>query len=193
MRATADDYYRALLARRPNGPAWAEEDDLLRGVADELARAHNRALDTLGESDPRSAYEMLAAWERNAGLPDPCTTGAESVAERQLRLHQKITSRGGQSRDFFIALAETLGYLGATISEFRPFTAVSACEDSLDPDPWRFVWRLDLPQSTRVVEMTADSACDDALRVWGDTTLECVITRLKPAHTHIMFGYGVSE
>lgn len=192
MDATADDYYRLLLALRPRGPAWAEDDDLLRGVAEELARVHARTLYLLEEADPRSTYEMLAAWERNAGLPDQCGGGiGSSIDERQRRLHQKLTSRGGQSRAFFIGVAAALGYPGARITEFRPFTCVSACEDSLDPDPWRHVWRIEFPQSTGIVEFTALSTCTEALREWGDDMVECVINRLKPAHTIVYFAYGV--
>jgi uncharacterized protein YmfQ (DUF2313 family) len=190
LKATAEAYYQALLSRRPRGPAWAEDDGVLAALSEELARCHNRALDTINEADHRQTYEMLQAWERAGGLPDQCTSGAETVTERQSRLSQKITGRGGQSRAFFIIVAEKLGCPGARITEFRPFACTSVCEDSLDTDPWRFVWRLDVPHSTPMTEMTTGSVCTDFIRVWGDTALECVITRLKPAHTHVLFSYG---
>lgn len=196
LRLPAEDYRRLLQALLPEGPIWprllgSRLADLLDGMAAELGRVHNRAVDLLEEADPRSAYEMLSAWERVAGLPDECTVvGAETFAERQLRVAQKITSRGGQSRAYYIGVADQLGYPGAKITEFRPFTCESACDDSLDPDPWRFVWRLEIQQATRIIEMTCESACDEAIRVWGDFALECVIEKLKPAHTKVLFSYG---
>ena len=62
-RISAGDYERQLLALRPPGPAWANDDPLLSGLAVGLARVHNRALDLIEEGDPRTTYEMLPAWE----------------------------------------------------------------------------------------------------------------------------------
>ncbi len=189
MLATTDDYYALLLGLRPTGPAWPADDDQLRAIADGLARAHNRALGLAEESDPRTTSEMLADWERNAGLPDECTGLAETLEGRRLRLVQQLTARGGQSPAYFIGLAETLGIPGATVTEFRPLTCDSACDDSLDSDPWCHVWRLDVAIEPIVTEFMAGSACTAPLRSWGDRGLECVIRRLRPAHTHVLFGY----
>lgn len=191
------DYERQLLALRPPGPAWAENDALLSGMAVGLARLHNRALDLIEEADPRTTYEMLAAWERVAGLPDVCPhspnhydDGEQTIEERQRRLVQKLTSLGGQSRAYFIQLAEALGYPGATITEFRPFICTSSCDDGLDPDPWRHVWRLNIPQGTGLSIFATGSTCAEPLRTWGNARLECTITQLKPAQSHVLFAYG---
>lgn len=196
LRLTLGDYRSLLLALLPQGPIWprllgTRLASFLESTAAELSRVHNRAADLLEEADPRTAYELLAAWERVVGLPDDCTiAGAETVAERQLRVAQKLAARGGQSRAYYINIAEQLGYPGCSITEFRPFTCNSLCDDSLDPDPWRFVWRMDVPQATRIIEMTCEGGCDEPIRVWGDFALECVIDKLKPAHTQVLFSYG---
>lgn len=197
-RATATDYERQLLALRPPGPAWAEDDALLAGMATGLARLHNRALDLIEEADPRTAYEMLDAWERAAGLPDVCphtpshysNDDEQTLEERQRRLVQKLTSLGGQSRAYFIKLAEMLGYPGASITEFRPFICTSECDDGIDPDPWRHVWRLNVPQETAISGFTTGAACIEPLRTWGNARLECTIAQLEPAQTHVLFAYG---
>ncbi|WP_035725776.1 YmfQ family protein [Fodinicurvata fenggangensis] len=188
-----DDYYRQLLQLRPPGPAWPAEDPLLEAIAEGLATVHARTADLMDEADPRATLEMLPAWERNAGLPDDCTGPAEGLVARRERLVQQLTEQAGQSRAFFIELAETLGYPDATITEFRPFNCQSDCDDSLDPDPWRHAWRLNLQQSENIHDFTATSGCDEALRVWGNEVLECIVRRLKPAHTNVLFAYGVSE
>ncbi len=196
-RISAGDYERQLLALRPPGPAWANDDPLLSGLAVGLARVHNRALDLIEEGDPRTTYEMLPAWERVAGLPEVCPhtpnhddDGKQSLEERQRHLVQKLTSLGGQSRAYYIDVAEALGFPGATITEFRPFLCTSACDDGLDPDPWRHVWRLNIPQTTGMSLFTTGSACTEPLRTWGNARLERTITRLKPAQTHVLFAYG---
>ncbi|MCG9078931.1 YmfQ family protein [Laribacter hongkongensis] len=192
MGLNADDYAGQLTALLPPGPAWREApsvDRLLGAEAEALARVDRRSAGLVRELDPRTTHELLESWERQAGLPDECTVPGGSMAARRDALVAKLLGVGGQSRAYFIGLAEAFGYPGATITEFRPFTCQSACDDSLDPDPWRFVWRVNLPKSAAVRQMDAESTCVDALAEWGDTTIECVISRLKPAHTLVQFAY----
>lgn len=188
--ATQADYESHLLALRPPGPAWPDSDVRQSAVAEELARTHGRAVQLVGEADPRTTYELLAEWERVAGLPDSCTPSGASLEERRLSLVQRLTMMGGASRQYFIDLAAALGYSGATVTEFRPFACISECNDALNPAPaWPHAWQLNL-FSARIAAMTCASGCGASLRAWGDSTLECVVKRLKPAHTEIIFTYG---
>lgn len=102
----------------------------------------------------------------------------------------KFLARGALTPAYFIALAESLGYPGATITEFRPMTCESACDAGLDPDPWSSVWILNLPGGERRRYMDTESTCDEALSTWGDTTVECVISKQSPAHNVLHFAYG---
>lgn len=195
MVLSAAAYLAQLQALLPQGAAWPRDADatltqLLAALAEELARVDLRADDLLNEADPRTTYELLADWERVAGLPDPCTPADASTEERRLSLVQRLTMLGGASAAYFIALAAALGYPGATVTEFRPFTCVSNCNDFLNPAPaWTHLWQLNLPAS-RITPMTCASPCNASLRTWGDSTLECVVNRLKPAHTDVIFTYG---
>lgn len=197
MALSAADYLAQLQALLPVGDAWPRDPDatlskLLAALAEELARVDQRAEDLLNEADPRTTYELLADWERVAGLPDPCTPAGASIEERRLSLVQRLTMLGGASAEYFIALAAALGYPGATVTEYRPMTCISDCNDSLNPPPdWPHTWRLNLPE-TRIVPMTCVSSCASHLRTWGDSTIECVVRRLKPAHTHVLFAYGAT-
>lgn len=193
MNAAA--YYAQLRSLLPPGDLWPRRDDaglarLLAAIAEEFARLDGRARDLVREADPRTTSELLDDFERVAGLPDPCVPDVQSVEARRSRLVQKLTGRGGQSRAFFIELAAGLGFT-ITITEFRRFTAVSACTDGINADPWCHTWRVNAP-SVRIDHMTATSTCAEPIRSWGNELLECVLTRLKPAHTHLLFGYGGS-
>jgi uncharacterized protein YmfQ (DUF2313 family) len=125
-----------------------------------------------------------------AGLPDPCAGQAQTLAERRQRLVSKLAARGGQSRAYFIGVAAQLGYT-VTIEEFRQFTCTSRCNEALNPPPWQYAWRVRAPANT-VRVMTCQSGCDEPLASWGNQILECVIGRLKPAHTSVIFAYGAA-
>lgn len=189
-----DAYLAQLQQLLPPGEAWPRDADatltqLLAAVAERLDSVHERALDLADELDPRTTLEMLKDWERVAGLPDACMADvADTINERQAILHAKITGRGGQSRQYFIDLAERLGY-AITITEYRPFTCEMDCEDPVADEDWWFAWQVNAPETT-IRDLTCEDTCEDPLRDWGNEILECAIAEDKPAHTYVIFAYG---
>lgn len=188
------EYRDQLIALQPPGLAlprglestWAK---LLHAIADELARAEVRAGQLRDETDIRTTSELLADWERVAGLPDPCVAATQTLAERREALVQRLVNLGGQSRQFFIDLAARLGYT-VTIAEPKPFRVnVNAAGDPLYADEWSFVWQVQAPAGIVRDFRVNENAVGDALRSWGDELLECVVGRLKPAHTLVQFSY----
>lgn len=195
MSEMTDQYTAQLQALLPRGRAWPRQPGavltrLLAGLAGALARTHNRALDLLDEADPRTTVELLADWERVAGLPDSCLPATGTVQERRDALVARLTARGGQSRRFFIDLAAALGFT-VTITEFRPFRAgAAAAGDALTNGDWVFTWRVEAPATTVREFRAGSSAAGEPLRIWGNALLECALGRVKPAHTIVLFGYG---
>jgi uncharacterized protein YmfQ (DUF2313 family) len=155
-----------------------------------LDDAHARATVVAEAISPAGAGGLwLADWERVLGLPDTCAGGyAQTQAERIAAALAKMRQRGGLSRAYFIALAKTLGYV-ITIEEHKVFTCESGCDQAICDEPWRFVWTVHAPATT-IREFSCESSCADPLASWGNALLECVLTRLKPAHTHVRFSYG---
>ncbi len=194
-QVNAAAYLQQLQALLPPGAAWSRERDatltaLLDALAQELAHVDVEAESLVDEADPRTTAQLLTDWERVAGLPDVCVTATQTTAERRDALVQKIANLGGQSRQFFIDLAARLGYT-ITITEFHPFqVGESAVGDALNGDPWIFAWQVNAPAGQIREFKVGESAVGDPLRSWGDELLECVIERLKPAHTHVIFAYA---
>lgn len=195
MGMTADQYLIALQALLPRGAAWPRDASAvltrtLRALAEEFARIDERAGDLIEESDPRTTLELLPDWERVAGLPDACYGELSTIQERRAALAAKLTRLGGQSRAYFIDLAHQLGY-EVTIDEFRPFRAgIGRAGDPVYGQAWLFAWRVNAPETTIRYFRAGQSVAGERLRTWGNTLLECAISRVKPAHTHVIFAYA---
>ncbi|SNT29105.1 Uncharacterized protein YmfQ in lambdoid prophage, DUF2313 family [Noviherbaspirillum humi] len=198
MAVSAIDYLRQLQALLPHGAVWPRNDDaaltrLLQAAADELARIDARSEQLVSEADPRTTAELLADWERNAGLPDPALVVAglsQSVAQRRTALVTRLTTVGGQSPAYFIALAGALGYT-VTITDFKPFQAgVSRCGARLTNGAWRHAWQVNGALNTVTPFRAGQSAAGDPLNAWGNQLLEAVLSRFKPAHTTVLFAYS---
>lgn len=192
MALSTEDYLQQLQALLPQGPAWSREQDtvltkLLTAFAEEFARVDLRIDNLLNEADPRTTNELLTDWEHVAGLPDLCTGIPATIALRRELLVSKLTNVGGQSRLFFIDLAAKLGYT-ITITEFKRFRVTSRVNDPLNNADWAYAWRVNSALNT-VRKFTVAGRVNEPLASWGNTALECVITRLKPAHTHVQFAY----
>lgn len=195
MGLTATDYLRQLQALLPPGPAWPKDDattltHLLSALAAELARVDGRALTLVEEADPRTVAELFADWERVAGLPDACAQafgGDQTLAQRRAALVGRLTTLGGQSPAYYIGVAAALGY-AITITEFRAHTVNDDVEYPLFDESWTFAWQVNAALST-LTEITVESTVEDPIAAWGNSLLECVINRLKPAHTTVLFSY----
>lgn len=195
MAMTGEQYAQQLDALLPQGLAWPRETDtrmraLTRALAEEFARVDARGDQLISEAIPATTVEMLTDWERVAGLPDPCVPSGQTLQERRNALLTRLAGTGGQSREFFIALAEYLGF-AITITEFRPFRAgINRAGDAIYGDDWRHAWRINAPAVTIFEFRAGHSAAGEPLRKWGNELLECVFSRIKPAHTVLLFGYG---
>lgn len=185
---TLDDEYQKLLYQLlPSGPAWEGGNPLLDGLAPSLARVHKRVIDLVIEIDPARANELIERYEKIYGLPDSCAPdGVQTLQQRQQRLNAKANVVGGINELFYREQLDALGYTTATIEQFQNLDS--------SPDPewgefWRYYWRVNIPTNASTVWQTCTSTCDSAIRTWGDTVAECVIDKLCPSHTVVIFAY----
>lgn len=205
------EYASQLRNLLPQGLAWPRQpglrrDDLLEAEAVELSRVDTRVGDLLREADPRQALETLGDWERVAGLPDSCVVATSiTIQERRARLVQKLTSTGGQSIGYFADIAENMGY-PVEIKEFRPFVCgLSECglveEESpagstlvyglTDLPTIRYYWAIEVlePRVTWFRMGASELGKDPFAKIDIAADLECVINKLKPAHSDLVFSY----
>ncbi len=198
MMRNAAAYLHQLQALLPLGFAWPREQDavltrFLDAASEEFARIDSRIGQLVDEADPRTTSELLPDWERVAGLPDNCSGELRStVGARRQDLVSKLTSTGGQSPAYFIAVALALGY-SIEIEEPKPFRVGDSCVgDPVYDDAWHHAWVVHSPDTT-INFFTVGSSVGEPLAWWGNDSLECRLRQLKPAHTTVVFGYGGYE
>jgi len=187
--AEAPAYAEAMTRLLPPGRLWVRAWDsatifgkLLLGLAREPAILASRGLDLLDrESDPRRTQELLAEWERAAGLPDPCLPGAADEELRRNRLVERLVGDRGQAATHFEALVAGLGY-SAEILEFHPFrVGAGEAGTPLYGEGWAHVWFIvaDLTQSE------GEAATDPT-----GAAILCILGGLKPAHSVLLVYFG---
>lgn len=180
------------VAYDPNAPVLGVELDA-EGKALDVVLA--TAMRLLNEADPRYTSEMLPDWERVAGLPDVCcaTDTATTLAQRRARLVEKLTSTGGQSRQFFLDLAAKLGYTDTSITEFHPMTCNSPCDSAVGGPDWLFAWQMNVGDYFAIHTMSCNDPCDSPLRSWQASELQCRLNQLKPAHTTVLMNWTLPQ
>lgn len=187
-------YLKMAISLLPRGRAWLCEVDsplyrLLDGLKEEWIRVHERALRLLKEVDPRTTTELLADWEKFLALPEDGDSLGVTIEQRRQEAFSKHVRKGGQSRSFFIGLAQSLGF-PVTITEYRPFVAGSLAGAAISNGPWLHTWRVNAPESTVTRFSAGRSSAGEPLATWGNERLEKKIQKRKPAHTIVLFGYG---
>lgn len=208
-----DAFVHTFLARLPLGEIWPRDPDawlvkFATGLMGIVARWAARVGVFLRvESFPPTSLELLPDWERVLGLPEPCLPAPESIPERQAKVAEKLARRPGrQDRGYFYELARSLGY-DITITEYVPAQCgLTQCGATLVTDgPYRiqgagcgspairFVWSITVtgPRLTwfSVGGGGGRAGQDPHLRIARADDLECILRKLKPAHTNLVFNY----
>jgi uncharacterized protein YmfQ (DUF2313 family) len=210
--AGKDHYLDVLLSLIPPGQIVRNRDSnlgkQLRPAAAELARIDARARGLIEEADPRTTLELFEDWEAFAGLPDPCSPADLTLGERRDALIRKLLSEGGQSRPYFKSIAEDLGFT-VEITEFRPmgfgrwgfgYHVVSDDHGSYIIGPQtpfnnhELYWIVYVYGTSFTRFAFGRSAFPDPmLKIRTAEQLECILQRLKPAHTNLTFIYIEDE
>jgi len=218
MALTASDYAQQLAALLPRGVAYQYESgsifgSVLKALSGVLSRVDCRADDLLKESDPRLADELLLDWERVAGLPDKCLTNLDTVAQRRLNVASKLTTAGGQSRQYYIDYAAALGW-AIEINEFPMLRAGFLAGGRAYGEKYAHAWEVQgaasgVFEAASFTDDTLGSKAGTELRTFPDNwgihcfsagdraglaiktlafdLLRCRILELIPAHTSLLW------
>lgn len=158
------------------------------GAQLDAAQAITEAL--LTEIDPRTTTLLLEDWERVYGLPDGCVEIGDSIEERRSILLAKVSDSGGLSKNYFLRMAERLGYRDTSISTTELSNCEMTCDMALKDERFRFIWTVNLPhQGDNHTIFRADTRCDQRLDRYVFGALECQFMRLKPAQSQVIFTY----
>jgi uncharacterized protein YmfQ (DUF2313 family) len=180
----------------PRGRIWPRgwgslESETLLTLMPTWVRLTARALNLLPESFPCSTVELLPEWEATLGLPDECTGVLPTIQQRTAAVCCKFAARGGQSREYFIRVAKSLGY-DIAIDTFKPFYAGQGrAGDPGYGEAWAFAWRVTVDGAATVTYFRAgNSAAGEPLADWGHDILQCFLTQYAPAETILIFAFS---
>jgi uncharacterized protein YmfQ (DUF2313 family) len=200
VAVTLEAWLGSLQALLPPGRALTREagavlTKLLQAIAAVFSRTEQDLEATQVQYDPLVATTLLADWERLLALPDGCTLDQElSTADRQRIASQRLMEQGGQSRAYFISLAEQLGEPDCTITEFQQATCGSNCNDALYSEADEFAWRMNVRNFAQGARSAnCDDHCNNALQIYTPNLIECPITKRRPAHTKVLFAYDATS
>ena len=187
---SSEEYQAALLDLFPPGPAFPRNAASVRGklmlaIGDGLSRAEQLAHDlVVREGDPRSATFMFPDWVAMTGV-EPQPTHAETLALVMAR----IQGLGGQSADYFVAIAAALGFT-ITVVKHRPRRHGAPMGPPHAGRDWAFVWDVISPLTTRHMRNHGTARMGEPYSTWGNAVLERIIRRYAPAHTLVRFIYS---
>ncbi len=168
----------------PPGVLWDLEAasplrKMLMAMGDEFTRVEARAVDLLAESDPRTATETIADWERVMRLPDDqVTTIPGTLAGRRVAVAQKLVGRQGANYAFYATLAAACGYPLISITRYANAVTRSGIlrsGDHLSGVEWAYA-----------ITITVSPATAGALT---HAQFEAVINRVTHSHIQVFFIY----
>ncbi len=154
-----------------------DDDVALEGA--QLDDAQVSADQLLKEMFPDTCTYTITDWERTYGVTPSAN---DPLQVRQNRVLAKLRARGGLSLQYFLNVAQTMGYT-ITIEKLMANTDNYGLEG-------RFRWRVTTSGIGPVYFRAGRSRVADRL-VTGNVmnTLEGIFNDLKPAYTQVIFAY----
>lgn len=193
---SAAEFYAQLRALLPPGPAWdaqavPEVDQVLAGLAEELARVEARAVQLANEMDPAGVSELVPDWEAVMDLPDPCLGVSPIFEDRRLSVRRRLVDIGGQTPAYFVQLAVSLGYPDAEVIEHRAPRFGRSRFGSARFGTWsaQFMWTLRTGGRIRAGRRFGASYWGERWGANPSTAIECQVRRAAPAHTLVKIDY----
>jgi uncharacterized protein YmfQ (DUF2313 family) len=187
------DFLSGMQKLLPTGPAWPRDSDAVQTqVLLALIKLYTAnaaaASGLLVDGFPTTTVNLLPEWELTLGLPDPCAGESPTIEARRAQVVARFEATGGQSAQYFINFAATLGYT-ITIDQFAPFRAgYNRAGDPDNSEAWAFAWRVNAPLFTVAFFHVGSSAVGEPLASWGSSVLECELERMSPAHTTLIIN-----
>ncbi len=196
---TVEDFLDGFLNLLPTGPVWPKEPregadqpvlvQTCRGLVQLYPDNATRALNLLTDAFPVAPVELLPEWEDTLGLPGPCAGASPSLQARQQSVAARFVASGGQTVAYYTNVAAALGYT-ITIQQFTPYRVGEPVGNPLCSEAWASAWQVNGPLLTIDWFEVGRNMVGDPLATWGNTTLQCELNRLKPAHTTLLFNYS---
>ncbi|NWD73269.1 DUF2313 domain-containing protein [Pseudomonas gingeri] len=193
---TAEQYQEQLRSLMPAGPAWDPEQvpeiqQVLLGIAQELARVDARAVDLINEVDPVTVSELVPDWERVMNLPDPCLGPSPLFEDRRLAVRRRLLAVGDQSIGYFIDIARSQGYPNASVTELQASRMGWSRFGKARFGTWQaqFMWTLNTGGRLLLGRRFGASYWGERFGVNPGSALECLINRSAPAHTLVHINY----
>ena len=197
---SADDYYKAMKALLPRGPAWELDDhttlmSMLYVAAQEFSQIDALIKKLIDESDPRDAQVTLSEWFTQWGIPDECLKNIDNPSIDLYRkvLVTKIATLGMSFGELVALIARSLDYQNVSIQNFNTFTTRSNCSQALYDDDWKAYFMTITVDKYNKKEFTTAWDASRPLAEWGDQLFECMVKSLAPCHANVIFLYGKSE
>ncbi|MBE9542508.1 MAG: DUF2313 domain-containing protein [Proteobacteria bacterium] len=200
--ATTSLKYRKLLRKLlPGGWAWQAKsitdtdfNNLVNALSEEPCRVEAAAFALVDDVYPDASIDLLPDWERVLNLPDECDPDTvQTIAQRQNRVVQVLTTTGGQNAAFFLELAARFGFdpNEIEVNDHVPFRAGQArAGDAITNGDWIFAFTVSAPVSLgNLTYFRAGSKAGDRLLTATNATLECLLQKHKPAHTIVLFSF----
>lgn len=185
---TLDQYTSALKSLLPRGRVWSRENigdqhGLIEGLAKSFQQMDKDAVQLLIDAFPSTTTDLVDEWNNTVGIPDPCFGAPANIEQNRQYIVAKLIADGGQTVDYYISIAASLGLI-IKIREFSRMAPGTGAPVGLinNLDDWAHTWqvRLDI-DSPSLVEFAGDLEAIKQSQVYK--ALSCLLTRYKPAHT----------
>jgi len=193
----AAGYAVAMKSLLPQGRVWqinegSSQAAVIDGLALTTQRSDSAAISLIQGAFPATADQLISEWNQTLGIIDPCFGAPTSSFTNQQQIVAKLSATGGQSPQYFIDLALSLGYV-IKITQYTYHSVMKPVTAALSSKDWALTWQVDFAVAnsyTASVEQSVGSPIGSGGYPANMQAVICILNKYKPAHTNLIFKFN---
>jgi uncharacterized protein YmfQ (DUF2313 family) len=183
-------FFRNLL---PTGKVWNTYNTNMAAFLNLLAPGFQRLqqqADKLEVETPAGElFENLPDWEATVGLPNSCSSLAQTIQQRRQSVNNQLVGPTGVtplSNDFYINYFAALG-VTVQIIEYASFrTDIGQIGQPLYGDDYWFTFAVNVINNNPIYFQTDISYPGEPLVSYANVDVACIMNKISPAHCRVI-------
>lgn len=188
------DYTNSLFKLSPPGLIFTGESDtniykLYSALSEELLRLEQKANDLVSEANPITMSDATTSRRLEVGLPDSCKGEPLTFQEKRNEVIAKWRATGYQTREYYLSVALAYGYQIKVYDKAYPSFKIGTTPINTIGfgDAWLLSWDVYYVGNDIAFFRGDMSLSEESLEVPITIPLDCILEKIKPAHTSIIY------
>ncbi len=192
-----ENYTYALFKLLPPGIVFSREKGsgsftLFDTLAQSIYELYNSATGLIKEANPLTMTTAIPSRFTEAGLPDLCTGTPTTSQEKRAQVVGRWSQLGGATKQYFLDVLTRYGYQVKIWEYYKTMPVFRIGQTGIGTSGFGVeftrCWKVHFVDTTTTYFRAGESSAGEYLNSNQNQSISCILDRIKPAHTLVIYN-----